>query len=126
MPKRTNATTKPLSVRFTDEERTALTNAAGQMSLSAYVRQCALSAAGKRLRRKKDDYTPSKTCMQLAQILALLGQSNIFAALKDMLELARLGALPVTDETEENINAACADIASIKTMLIKALGMKGE
>ena len=64
--------------------------------------------------------------MQLAQILALLGQSNVFGALKEMLELARMGALPVTDETEDKINAACADIAAIKTMLIKALGLKGE
>jgi uncharacterized protein (DUF1778 family) len=125
MPKQTR-TTKPLSVRFTDEERAVLRDAAGNLSVSAYVRDSALKAAGERMRRRKASYDPSETRTQLAQVLALLGKSRASGALREILDLARLGALPVTPELEAKIDAACTDIAEIKTLLMAALGLKAD
>jgi hypothetical protein len=44
--------------------------------------------------------------------------------LQELARLARLGALPMTPEVEAALLQACADIASIKTLLMKALGLR--
>ncbi len=115
--------TIPKSIRFTEEELAACEQAKGNLSLSAYVRSCVLGKSKQKLRRRNKNYNPSKTRMQLAQILALLGKSKASGALREILDLARMGALPITPELETKIEAACDDIKSIKQMLIKALGL---
>lgn len=124
MPNSKPPKTKPLSVRFSEGERAALSNAAGHLSLSAFVRDCALKAANNRLRRKKESYDPDQVRTSLAQILALLGKSRASGDLREILDLARMGALPVTQELEQKIGAACEDIRTIKVLLLKALGLK--
>ena len=60
----------------------------------------------------------------LAQILAMLGGSAIAANLNEIARLGRLGALPLSPETESEIHQAVADIAEMKAMLMKALRIK--
>ena len=61
---------------------------------------------------------------ELARALALLGQSEVGPALRSMAHAAEQGALPLDPETQASIRAACADIAVIKSLLMKSLGIK--
>jgi hypothetical protein len=115
-----------ISVRFTEEERAALMEAAGHISLSAFVRDCSIDIADKRLKRKAQNYNPSESRKLLAQILAQLGKSRASSALREILDLARLGALPITPELERKIDDACIDIATIKSTLITALDLRED
>lgn len=124
MPLSNRPTTKPLSVRFTEVERAAIEQAAGHKSLSAFVRECALERAGQKSRKSRATYAPSETRTELARILALLGQSGAAQALSELQALAQHGALPLSPKTEHQITDACEDIQTIKTILIKALGLK--
>jgi uncharacterized protein (DUF1778 family) len=124
MPQSNRPTTKPLSVRFTEAERTAIVQAAGHKSVSAFVRECVLESAGQKSRKSRATYAPSETRTELARILALLGQSGAAQSFSELQALARLGALPVSPETEHQIALACEDIQTIKTILITALGLR--
>lgn len=120
-----NSTTKnppPLVVRLTADERAELERKAGSLTLSAYVRQCVFNTHTGAPRSTARRATPDKTA--LAQILAKVGHGNLAASLGDLAEAARIGALPVTPETESAIARACADIAGIKSLLMKALGIQ--
>jgi hypothetical protein len=114
----------PTTIRFTEEERSNIEYSRGHLSISAYIRDCVLKNANMKSRRNSKSYSPSESRTLLAQILALLGKSRATGALREILDLARMGALPVTPELEAKISAACEDIRSIKQMLIKALGLK--
>ncbi|EFL90210.1 hypothetical protein [Ahrensia sp. R2A130] len=122
MPKQ--ETTKPRSIRFSDEEWRAIDAKRGKLSASAYVRQCTLDRLGKPRRKISGAPAPHTTQTQLAQIIALLGKSQALSVLRGLLNLARMSALPVTTETENHIKAACDDIRQIKSLLMKALGLK--
>lgn len=116
--------TKPLSVRFTEEEHAALEAAAKHKSKSAFVRDCALREANHKLRRRKDIYIPSKQRSQIAQVLALLGRSATAANLADINRLAQMGALPLSPEIQAQIREACNEIVEIRKLLLQALGLK--
>ncbi len=81
--------TKPFSLRLSLQERKHLENLAGKVSLSPYIRS--------RLFFHTDSITKDNK-NQLAQILGLLGQSNIAANLRELASLARSGSLPLTPE----------------------------
>ena len=107
--------TKPISIRLTPKERTALERRAGKRSLSVYVRE----------RMFSDDAHQTKPSKgELAQALGKLGASGLAASLTDLAQAARIGALPVSEETENQLQAACADIAAMKSTLMKVLGIK--
>lgn len=88
---------------------------AGSRSVSGYVRD-QLFARGAASRK------PNKN--ELAQMLGKLGTSGLAVSVNELSRLARLGALPLSDETEAQLRAACADIAAIKSVLMRALGIK--
>ena len=104
----------PLSIRITDEERAQLKLAAGNLSLNAYVRSRLFGNRGPAVTRAK--------AHDLAQVLGKLGQSHLAGSFRDLAEAARIGALPVTPETEYAIRKACADMAAMKSALMGALG----
>lgn len=116
-----------LSIPVTPEERTDLDRRRGKAPLATYARNCLFpandnaKAASRRARRQAgtDDAVH-------AAILAKLGSANIRRNLDDMARLARLGALPVTPETEAALQQACCDVAEIKSLLMKALRVREE
>lgn len=88
---------------------------AGGRSVSAYVREQLFARdAGAR--------KPNRN--ELAQVLGKLGASGVAVSVNELARLAKLGALPVGDETEAPLHAACDDIAMIKSALMRALGIK--
>lgn len=106
---------KPISIRLTPQERAELVRRAGGRSVSAYVRDQLFArgvASGK----------PNQN--ELAQMLGKLGASGLAMSVNELARLAKLGALPVSDETETQLRAACADVAIIKSTLMRALGIK--
>lgn len=111
-----------LSVRLTPEERLELERRAGDARLSDYVRRSLLGTS----RDKSRDIPVDQRQRDLAQILGLLGQSGVFQALADLSEGMRIGALPADDETKATIDAAHAELAEIKSLLMAALRTKAR
>lgn len=66
---------KPVSVRFTDEERAELERKAGDLTLSAYVRSRCVGDSVKphRTRGKR----PVKDYEELSKVLGMLGRSQL-------------------------------------------------
>lgn len=111
--------TKPISLRLNDEERQRLKAEAGRRTLSALIRE---RLFGPQVQSRRV-YLPKYDEKALGQVLALLGQSGIAACLRDLCEAVRVGALPVTPETEEDIKRACHSVKTMRSDLIRALGL---
>lgn len=113
--------TKPISIRLTDEERAMLERRAGNYALSAYIR---LKLFDVQTSRSTTNKSPTKDKQALAQVLALLGKSSLASSMADLAHGARLGTLLVSEETEASIKKACTDIATMKSALMRALGIQ--
>jgi len=113
--------TAPISVRLTNEERLLLVRRAGDVGLSAYVRE-QLFGKGQRSRAPRK---PQATTRDLAQVLALLGTSEISSSLEELAHAVSIGALPVMPETEKAITDACSAVEEMRACLLLALGLKG-
>ena len=116
------------SIRFTDEERARLNRDAGKLALSAYIRQKLFGdAASKRKQQsQRRQRRPTIDHQTLAQLLGMLGQSELATSIIAIAMAAQSGALPVTPELSEKLDAACDDIAEMRTALIVALRIKPE
>ncbi|MEX0956445.1 MAG: hypothetical protein WDZ83_14700 [Rhizobiaceae bacterium] len=119
MPRAKTKATTPVSLRLTDEERAELVAKAGGRTLSSYIRERLLGgdARGRKVR------LPVRDMQMLARILACLGQSRVTESLRELSEAARIGALPVSPETEQLIVSACGAIESMRCDLVRALGV---
>lgn len=62
----------------------------------------------------------------LAQALALLGASRYASNLNQIAHLAHIGALTFTQEEQEELSAALKNIAEIRSLLMKATGVRKE
>lgn len=100
--------TKPFSVRLTDSERSRLQREAGAEALGPYIRAKLLG--------------PDRRA--LAQILAVLGSSDLAASMREIAEAARNGALEDTDDLRLSLDAACLTIEHMRNDLVQALGLK--
>ncbi len=112
----------PFSLRLTAEERRFLAQAAGDMPLGAYIRAQLFEGdeSPRRVRRE-----PIKDHEALGHVLGRLGNARIANNLNQLAKAANLGALPVTDETEEAIRDACEAIQEMRVVLMMALGFPG-
>lgn len=92
------------------------------MALATYIRAQVL---GKTLPKRKPRSTASVADKQaLAQILGLLGQSRIANNLNQLAYHANVGSLAIDDETKAQIHEAYEHVLLIRTVLIKALGLR--
>ena len=110
----------PLSIRVTEEQRTRLKKRAGNMTVNAYIlwRLFGDDAPKGRSRHVAGDI------LLLSQILAKLGHSGLHPNLQTLAQSAQCGALHVTPEVEAELSQACADVRSMKSMLMQAIGIK--
>lgn len=120
---REDAYPTPFSLRLTFEERAALEKKAAGMALGAYIRERLLGedAAPRRTRGK----FPVKDHQALGRVLATLGQSRLSSNLNQLARAANTGSLPVSPDTEEALQAACAEVAALRAELLRALGSRG-
>ena len=112
----------PFSLRLTREERLQLDRQSAGMPLGAYIRE-RLFGPEAEPRRTKGRF-PVKDHQSLAKLLALLGRSQLGSSFSELARAARSGSLPVAPETEEAILEGVSDVATIKRLLITALGIK--
>lgn len=125
MNKSTQHKTRPFSLRLTVKERVQLEKRAGSVALGHYIREC-LFEQGKDNRRSSRAQFPTKDKQALARVLALLGKSTLGDNMTKLAEAARIGALPVSEEIELQLDKACSDIAIIKHHVMKALGIQED
>ncbi|WP_223479031.1 hypothetical protein [Oricola indica] len=113
----------PFSIRLSDEERARLAVEAAGAPLGAYIKAKALGSAPLRMRRSGLSVQDRKA---LAQALALLGRSRLSNNLNQLAYLGNIGSLPMTPETEAELQTALHDVRDIRRLLIRALGLKAE
>jgi hypothetical protein len=115
------ARSAPLSIRFTDSEKAILTRKAGGMPLGTYIKGVVLAAPDQAPRMRR---APVRDSEALGQVLARLGQSRVANNLNQLAKAANLGALPVTQGTEDDLREACAAILEMRALLLRALGIE--
>jgi hypothetical protein len=114
---------KLLSVPVSPAQWSELVRRAGAMPIAAYVRAILFPANDNRRATRIRTKAPPGAAA-LTSILAKLGGADIRRNLDDMARLARLGALPLTPETEAALMQACRDVAAIKSLLMRALRIR--
>lgn len=113
----------PFSLRLTFEERAALQKMAGDMPLGAYIKAVLFDGAPHKLKRKPSAVTDPEA---LGRVLGALGKSRLSQNMNQLAKASNMGALPVTPETEDEIRQACADIAAMRSDLMRALQNGGS
>ena len=114
----------PFSVRLTPCERAQIEQAAGDMPLGVYVRSVLLGERGQRRRNAKK--APVQDQRALAEVLARLGQSRLSSNVNQLAKAANSGSLPVNPDTEVAIKTACAELKTMRRLLMSALGLRTE
>jgi hypothetical protein len=111
---------RPFAIRLNEAERAELERQAGTMPLGTYVKSRIFSdqtkASKRAVRRPVADHA------KLAQLLAMLGQSDIGARLDALAHAADHGTLVYDQATQEAIVSACAEVHAMHGLLMKALG----
>lgn len=112
--KRSPKTIGTISLRVSANERRLLERAAGDATLSAYVRgrlfgQPANGRADRAL---------------LTKLLSALGQTNLARDLSELQWAEEDGLLVLDDESTTMLRQACADIATMRSALVQALGLR--
>ena len=120
--KRTGKHPSPLSIRLTDEERALLKRKAGQKPVATYAREQLVGEVPSQ--RKAMQKTPEIDRVLLAQILGVLGKSELAKALCLLAVAAESGSAVLDEDTGSQVKEACSDIADIRLILIKALGLR--
>lgn len=123
MPNNKVKRSAPFSLRLTQEERSRLESRANGLPLGTYVR-AQLLGTDKAVQRRTRSRFPVRDHRALAQALALIGRSELASNMRELALVTRSGSLPVTPETDSALRNACADIALIKQLLMKALGIR--
>ena len=113
----------PFSLRLSAEERQRLEAMAGRQPVGAFIRD-RLFGQQANLPRQRHARSTIKDDKSLSQVLARLGQSRLSSNINQLARAANSGSLPVTPETESALVSASRDIAAIKALLMKALGIR--
>lgn len=113
----------PFSLRLTAQERERLLAQAGGTPLGAFIKS-RLFAGDAPVKRSRNR-APVREERALAQVLARLGASRLASNMNQLAHAANTGSLFCDDEVTGQLLAACADIKSMRAMLVSALGLKG-
>lgn len=110
----------PFSLRLTQDEKAQLLAEAGHKPLGFYIRERLFGANA--APRKRQGNSPVKNQEALARVLAALGQSRLSANLNQLAKAVNTGSLPVTPETEADLQQACHEVSALRADLLRALG----
>lgn len=110
----------PFSLRLTYAERTRLEADADGKPLGAYIRERLLGDAAEP--RKRRGNSPVKDKEALGRVMGALGGSRLSANLNQLAKAVNTGSLPVTPETEAELQEACQAVAEMRADLLRALG----
>lgn len=110
----------PFSLRLTHDERARLDAERGNKPLGAYIRERLFGEDA--TPRKRRSYNPAADTEALGRVLGALGQSRLSSNLNQLAKAVNTGSLPVTPETEADLQAACREVAVLRADLLRALG----
>ena len=110
----------PYSLRFTFEERQRLDRAAGAMPLSAYIRERLFEHPSPRRRYRR----PDEDRAVLRLMLEELSRTRVANNLNQLSRACNSGKLPVSEETEQALQQACADIRMLRQAVLQEMGYK--
>lgn len=113
----------PFSLRLTFEERTRLEDSAGSMPLAAYIKSLLFPDDAPKYRKRRSVVADQKA---LAELLAALGASRVPNNLNQLAKAANSGNFYFDHETKLAINRACNDIANMRLLLMRALGIRAD
>lgn len=117
---------RPVSVRFTGEERAQLKRDAGGKSISAFIRdELFPDREQPKRRRTRKTRQPNLNDASLAQVLGVLGSSGVAGNLQRLADAADSGALAVTPDVVQELRDACAAVQRMRRLLVDALGVSG-
>jgi hypothetical protein len=121
---------RPVSIRFSEEEWSALDRASGDMPVGTYVRRKALDglevSRKTPYRRRTRHRMPRSDEAALSRMLGELGRSRVSSNLNQLARAANLGTLIVDPDVVQALTEACAEVKAIRAELIRALGLKAE
>ncbi|MEL7106286.1 MAG: hypothetical protein AAGM21_10225 [Pseudomonadota bacterium] len=109
----------PLSLRLSENERAKLEYQAGGLALGAYIKSVVFDDSAPMHRKRKA--APSAEMQLLAEVLARLSDTRTAANINQIAKHLNQGTLVVDEELEADLNQALADIAWMRTTLVKAL-----
>lgn len=110
----------PYSIRFTFEERAQLDAERGRQPLSTFIRERLFGEDASP--RKKHVTGPVQDAEALGRVLGALGGSRLSANLNQLAKAVNTGSLPVTPETEADLQEACREVKALREDLLRALG----
>ena len=119
--RRKKASGHRVTLRLSDDEFGVLKSRAQGKSLSAYIRACIFES--ETTPRKVRSRTALKSETAIAQVLGLLGQSEIATNLSELTDYAREGSLLLDDVTFQQIEEAHSVVMSMRDHLMAALGL---
>jgi hypothetical protein len=114
----------PFSLRLTYAERARLESEAGDKPLGAYIRERLLGDDA--APRKRRGNSPVRDKEALGRVMGALGQSRLSSSLNQLAKAVNTGSLPVTPETEADLQEACRAVASMRDDLLRAFGKVPE
>lgn len=110
----------PYSIRFTFEERARLDAERGRKPLSAYIREKLFGDDASP--RRRPGYRPVEDAEAFGRVLGALGSSRLSANLNQLAKAVNTGSLPVTPETEAELQEACRAVIEMRDDLLRAQG----
>ena len=111
----------PFSLRLTPQERAELERLAGDMSLSAFIKDRIFDPDNPHPRRRRRRSVADHKA--LAQAMAMLGSSRLSQNMNQLAKATHTGNLPLPDQVARELERGCADIRAIREMLMRALGI---
>lgn len=110
----------PFSPRLTYEERARLDAERGDKSLAAYIRERLFGENAAPRKRRSNSRNIDKEA--LGRLAGALGQSRLSSNLNQLTKAVNTGSLPVTPETEAELQESCRDTSEMRATLLAALG----
>ena len=74
--------------------------------------------------QRRDVRRPVADQQALAQLLGMIGHSDVGTRLNTLSEAVENGSLVIDDEAQEAILSACAEIHTMHSILLRALGFE--
>tara|TARA_R110000868_G_scaffold64234_3_gene193106 strand:+ start:723 stop:1139 length:417 start_codon:yes stop_codon:yes gene_type:complete len=111
----------PFPIRLSPDERSYLESKAGNRPLGTYIRSELLGDA--EAPRKAARKPPIDSAL-LGRILGLLGQADQVKVLFMLLAAAESERISMAEKERTALQEACADVREMRTVLIKALGLR--
>lgn len=108
----------PFSLRLSFEEKAALKKMAAGEPLGAFIKAVLFDEARGGVRRNKN---PARDGQAVGRALGELGKSRLSQNLNQLAKAVNMGALPVTPETEGELQEACRAVKDMRDALMRAL-----